>query len=338
MSSSLFILAALASASYAQSTAPFAASTTTSIPFPSATLANSDTQTFIQSNWGISKGTIQNGANNTAFVSDPFPNDPAPRVSSNTSGPVLEVTYPAGSFSDDNSGGTQFYNLWNASGDPFESMMLSYEVAFDENFDWNKGGKLPGLRGGAPNGCSGGNQADGASCFSTRMMWRKNGAGEIYAYIPRDNDICDASGVMCNDEFGASIGRGDFSFASGQWNKVSLAIQLNNPVDTANGRAQVYYNDLLLIDRSDLVFRTNDNLTAQGMYFSTFFGGNDESWAPDSDTHTYFRNIQLWAGTSPSNATGAKISNAAAARKASGSALPWSWLWLACAALGALMF
>ena len=27
-------------------------------------------------------------------------------------------------------------------------MMVSYEVAFDAVFDWVKGGKLPGLRGG----------------------------------------------------------------------------------------------------------------------------------------------------------------------------------------------
>lgn len=70
------------------------------------------------------------------------------------------------------------YALWNTSGDPWESMMVSYEVAFDKGFEWVKGGKLPGLRGGSPNGCSGGNQADGTSCFSTRMMWRTSGQGE----------------------------------------------------------------------------------------------------------------------------------------------------------------
>jgi hypothetical protein len=58
-------------------------------------------------------------------------------------------------------------------------MMVSYELAFDSNFDWVKGGKLPGLRGGLNStGCSGGNQADGLSCFSTRLMWRRDGEGE----------------------------------------------------------------------------------------------------------------------------------------------------------------
>jgi hypothetical protein len=100
-------------------------------------------------------------------------------VSDPGSGPVLQVTYAEGSFSHD-TGGTQFYSLWNTTdGSSFNSMMVSYELAFDEGFDWVKGGKLPGLRGGLNStGCSGGNKADGLDCFSSRLMWRKAGAGE----------------------------------------------------------------------------------------------------------------------------------------------------------------
>lgn len=44
---------------------------------------------------------------------------------------------------------------------------------------WNRGGKLPGLRGGPDaRGCSGGSASDGERCFSTRLMWRTGGAGE----------------------------------------------------------------------------------------------------------------------------------------------------------------
>lgn len=161
----------------------FSLGSSTSLPFPTATLSNSDAQSFLNSNWGLSKGRIQNGASDLTFVSDPFPNNPVPTSSTggdgtNTSSPVLQVDYPKGSFSDDDSGGAQMYALWNASGDAWESMMVSYEVAFDEGFDWVKGGKLPGLRGGDANGCSGGSQADGSDCFSTRIMWRKSGEGE----------------------------------------------------------------------------------------------------------------------------------------------------------------
>jgi hypothetical protein len=166
-------------------------STSTTLPFPAATQSNSSTQSFISSKWGLSKGRIQNGGANLAFVADPFPNAPAPgssstsSSSSNASAPVLQVQYPAGSFQDNNVGGAQFYAMWNASGGAFQSMLLSYEVAFDAGFDWVKGGKLPGLRGGPdPNNCSGGNQANGTNCFSSRVMWRTDGAGEGQSVSP----------------------------------------------------------------------------------------------------------------------------------------------------------
>src|SRR5258707_885385 len=80
----------------ASAAAQFSLSTSTTIPFPKATLDNSDTQSFITSNWGLSKGRIQNGASNLLFVEDPFPN--ASSSNSSSSGPVLQVQYPAGSF------------------------------------------------------------------------------------------------------------------------------------------------------------------------------------------------------------------------------------------------
>ena len=160
-------------------------STSTSLPFPQSTQSNSSAQSFISSNWGLSKGRVQNGGANLAFVADPFPNAPAPGSTStsaaaNASGaPVLQVQYAAGSYENNDVGGAQFYAMWNASGSAFQSMLVSYEVAFDAGFDWVKGGKLPGLRGGPdPNNCSGGNQANGTNCFSSRVMWRTDGAGE----------------------------------------------------------------------------------------------------------------------------------------------------------------
>ena len=39
---------------------------------------------------------------------------------------------------------------------------------------------------------------------------------KVYAYVPRDNNICKDSGIQCNDEFGISINRGSFTFSGGQ--------------------------------------------------------------------------------------------------------------------------
>lgn len=155
-----------------------ALTTSTSMPFPTATLSNPDTQSFIVNGWSLSKGRIQNGATDLEFVTDPFPDSPVPGTTS-PPGPVLQVTYPQGSFSHD-TGGAQLFSLWNTSdGSKFNSVLLSYEVAFDTDFDFVKGGKMPGLRGGPdPDGCSGGNASSGSNCFSSRVMWRKNAQGE----------------------------------------------------------------------------------------------------------------------------------------------------------------
>jgi len=291
----------------------YSLATSTSIPFPTATLSNSDATNFIQSNnaWSLSKGRIQNGANDTAFVTDPFPNTPTPGLAPiNDSGPVLQVTYPAGGLGP--TGGMQSYSLWNTSdGSSFNSMLLSYELAFDAGFDWVKGGKLPGLRGGPnPNGCSGGNEPNGTDCFSTRVMWRKNGAGEVYAYIPTPNGLCKDSGIICNSDFGVSVQRGSFTFASGQWNRITMLVQMNNPPSVANGNLVLYFNDVQALSQSNLQFRSASAVTAGGLYLSTFFGGSDGSWSPTSTTHTYFRNFRLWGGSAPSNLTGSTVSAA----------------------------
>jgi hypothetical protein len=117
--------------------------TSTSLPFPTATVTNGTN--WIMDKWYLSKGRVQNGQDDLAFVSDPYPDQ---GVSSSTSenDPVLQVTYPAGSYSHA-TGGSQFINLWNSSdSNGFQSMLLTYEVAFQQNFDWIQGGKLPGLR------------------------------------------------------------------------------------------------------------------------------------------------------------------------------------------------
>ncbi|KZP34683.1 polysaccharide lyase family 14 protein [Athelia psychrophila] len=296
----------------------FSLTTSTSLPFPTATLASSDAVNFIQdisNGWSLSKGTIQNNPNNTAFVNDPFPDSPTPGLNpSNTTGPVLQVTYPAGSLHD--YGGTQLYSMWNTSdGSSFNSVLLSYEVAFDSDFDWVKGGKLPGLRGGPEvNGCAGGVEPNGTDCFSSRVMWRTSAAGEVYAYIPTPDNLCGeaASEIICNSDYGVSVERGSYSFVAGQWNRITMLVQMNSPANIANGNLLLYYNDVPAISQSNLVFRSGDDVNIGGLYLSTFFGGSDSTWAPRSNVNSYFRNFEMWGSSSPSNLSGSTVSTSGA--------------------------
>jgi hypothetical protein len=86
------------------------------------------------------------GVENRAFVNDPLKKDSGIKV--------IQVKYPAKSYSLSISRGTGFYaqplDLKNA-----KTVMLEYKVHFPQNFNFVKGGKLPGLYGGR-SGCSGG--------------------------------------------------------------------------------------------------------------------------------------------------------------------------------------
>lgn len=169
-------------ASVEQLAADYGLVTSTSFPFPSATQSTQDTQKLLVQDWSLGKGSIQTNPNNLAFVADPFPTKPvAIGTTKNLGKPVLQVTYPQGSYSSE-TGGAQFYSLWNATaGSRFQTMMVSYEVAFDNYFDWVKGGKLPGLRGSTKSnlgGCSSAKASATNDCFSIRLMWRNSGNAE----------------------------------------------------------------------------------------------------------------------------------------------------------------
>jgi hypothetical protein len=95
---------------------------------------------------------------------------------------MLQLFYPKDSVNPAKwpQGGSEFYatplDISKAS-----NVTLEYRVFFPGDFEWVKGGKLPGLYGGHTR-CSGGDPA--LDCFSTRMMWRAGGAGELYLVRP----------------------------------------------------------------------------------------------------------------------------------------------------------
>ena len=196
---------------------------------------------------------------------------------------VLRINYPQGSASPrvsrkDNAplGGSQFYADLGIA--PQDSLRLSYYLRFANDFDFVKGGKLPGLFGG--NGASGGNIPDGTDGFSTRFMWRRNGDGEVYAYIPNSKD------------YGTSIGRGNWRFQPGIWHHIEQEIKLNSS-GKANGRIKVWLDGVQVLDQEGITFRYVDSLKIDGIFFSTFFGGGDSSWATPKDTHIDFAEFSI---------------------------------------------
>ncbi|KAI7827002.1 hypothetical protein BC939DRAFT_446468 [Gamsiella multidivaricata] len=131
-----------------------------------------------------------------------------------------------------------------------------------------------------------------------RLMWRPNGLGEVYAYVPADakSSLCQTPEVLCNDQYGKSIGRGLIYFTPGTWTHIDMVMVLNEPAGNQNGTLQVYQNGNLLISMNNIPYRSTGMVGFQGLMFSSFFGGSDSSYATPVDTSVYFKNVQLSVG------------------------------------------
>ncbi|KAJ8093470.1 hypothetical protein PM082_020327 [Marasmius tenuissimus] len=168
---------------------------------------------------------------------------------------AIQVFYPQGSTNPSSKprGGAQFYaspiDLSTA-----KNVTFAYSVFFPIGFDFVKGGKLPGLYGGH-SGCSGGDTA--LTCFSTRLMWRKDGIGELYLYAPKDqqtSELCSGPESVCDSTYGLSIGRGTFTYTPGKWTYVSQIVTLNTP-GKQDGTFALDVNGERVIERDDIFYR-----------------------------------------------------------------------------------
>ncbi len=153
---------------------------------------------------------------------------------------------------------------------------LAYQVRFAENFDFAKGGKLPGLCGG-PESVTGGNRANGKNGFSARFMWQPDGRVAAYLYhmdqpgqygeivpfpddirLPRNKPCMLIMRVGMNE-----IGEADGSFEA--WIKLGE--------ETASK----------IISRTEMRWRSDESLQVDSLLCEVFHGGNDASWAPKHD-------------------------------------------------------
>ncbi|XP_046564895.1 uncharacterized protein LOC124273666 [Haliotis rubra] len=208
---------------------------------------------------------------------------------------VLKVFYQKGRYS--HHGPNSKVQFFATPTKPRDAMTLSYDIRFDSNFDFRIGGKLPGLYGGLTN-CSGGRHS--MSCFSTRFMWRDNGDGEVYGYVPdRSHQLpgfCTRN--ICDPVKGVSFGRGSWRFQRGVWQNIAQSIQLNTPGNT-DGEIKVWHDGKLVYSNHNVALRSQSDVNIDGIFFSTFFGGSNATWAPTRDCYTWFKNFSISFDTDP---------------------------------------
>ena len=202
-------------------------------------------------------------------------------------GNAMQVTYPAGRYG---AGGASAFlsDVQFGMGLPktYEELYVAYDIRFAEGFDFVRGGKLPGLCGAdvtqaTSTGCNtGGGYPTGYDGWSARGMWREDGALENYIYHASQRNYYGDS------EFW------NVSATPGEWHRVEHRVVLNTP-GLRNGIMEAWFDGTKVLSVNNLEFRKTNNIGINLFYFSTFFGGNDASWAPSTEQTMNFDNFVL---------------------------------------------
>ncbi|WP_374475081.1 polysaccharide lyase [Zoogloea sp.] len=148
-----------------------------------------------------------------------------------------------------------------------EHALLRYQVKFCHDFDFARGGKLHGL---APNSLVSGGRSSFSDGWSARLVFTPGGGLASYVYHYGQNG-----------RFGDHRQAKDFRFELDRWYQLELDLKLND-LGASNGRAVIRVNGNDVVDHKGLTFRRDlrGDLLISQLLFSTFFGGNDSSFAP----------------------------------------------------------
>ncbi len=187
-----------------------------------------------------------------------LPNGPAPVV--------MTVRMPKGSTSPNGSpkGGMSFPWLPR----PVQgktAACLSYSVLLPPNFEFNRGGVLPGIRGMEPDMPS-------PDEFTARMVWREDGEGGANLRV-----------ASAGETRSLPAYREGFAIPRGRWVKLDQEVVLNAPKQ-ADGVLRVWIDGALALERTDLIYRSKPSVVVSGVAAEVYYGTSDGAGAAPADT------------------------------------------------------
>ena len=125
-------------------------------------------------------------------------------------------------------------------------------------------------------------------------MWREDGAGEIYTYLPltEANDAAQLAvpGTVENHGYGYSVGRSAFYFPTGKWVTVAQRVKLNT-LNNTDGLIDLWVDGEEAIKLRDITLSEAANATIHGSHYQTFFGGSTIEWASPKTQKVWFADV-----------------------------------------------
>ncbi len=194
-------------------------------------------------------------------------------------GRTLEFLYPEGEYGTSRTG-AQWKLLFDRG---YDRVRLRYRLRFEDGFDFVRGGKLPGLIGGAGN--TGGGVPTGTDGWSARMMWRTDGRAVQYVYHPDQPD-------NFGEDMPWSVDGEPVLFERGRWYDIEHEVSINTP-GVRDGSIVCRLDGVEVLRREGMRFRDVVDFAIDGLYVSTFFGGSNSSWATTRDERIRFDDIEI---------------------------------------------
>ncbi|KAF5282779.1 hypothetical protein FQR65_LT02776 [Abscondita terminalis] len=163
---------------------------------------------------------------------------------------------------------------------------LYFDVQFDNEFDWSRGGKV-GFGFGVGNGNTGCNvPLDGAG-GSLRIMWYNNIKSKRVYFIPYV--YYHGMPGPCGDNFGKTYPTSG-SIEKNKWYNVYMYIRSNTNSNT-DGHAQIKINGKTLLDRNMRWTTDESKRLVNYLFFHTFRGGKGNQWISGTDGYIYYDNL-----------------------------------------------
>jgi len=211
---------------------------------------------------------------------------------------VLQITLPKGTTSD----GGSFWRLALPKG--LTDVTFEYDIMFGKNFNFVRGGKLPGLSGGSSPG-GGSKRKDG---FSARLMWRAATSFEELLHLVKNSKLCSKSDVYkpylvqytyypekktkkWGQDLVYTYKNKKIFLKPNTWFTIKMQVKLaGNPGNKdvlfawVNGKRVLY---------KKLHLRNDSSYGVDEVMFSLFFGGNDLTWATKKNENVYFRRFEV---------------------------------------------
>jgi hypothetical protein len=151
---------------------------------------------------------------------------------------------------------------------------LSYHVLLPASFEAGGGGALPGIL-----LADRSEHRDARSL--TRLAWRSSGEGGV-----------DQVAVTAHDRRIFALERQGFPLSRGQWMQVDQEVVLNAP-GRRDGALRLWIAGALVLERSDLEYRSSADVTISGVAANLFYGNEENVARAPRETTVMFSPFEI---------------------------------------------